>query len=487
MNKKGFSLVELMGVLVILVVITLLATSGYRLVMERIKKNSYENKVSYLETKAVEYANQTGKLQMNVDQLVKSGTIQADNEKGEVISPIDGSLMNCHLIYITEENNQLYGNYTEQEECDIEKIQTENRFLKISAYKTLDNTTLGEKVEEKEWTKENVILVAEFLDSNILLEKIKSITWRSNAKEETVEVENNFDSKNKYLVTAEQIVNSIYTVEIKMEDGTLYQTETYVRIDKQRPIVYDKEIRVEKENEYTASEKEVHVEASDGNGSGIYGYYIGEENRCNEVVYEESESTHYSKKMGMGTFYICVKDKAGNVSEDISTKRVEVKYIDSEPPMIKVKKNPLTLGTEDYEFKNNLEVVWGESGEGSISCNPTISKKTGIYEVICTVIGKNGLEKEVSFEVRHSYPATYVSKTCVREYDCHEYKYCPCGNNHCGDNGPNCGHDGCYPDAMGCCDNCNEITGVSCKKENYECGNYTCPQGGNPINGICYY
>lgn len=474
MNKKGFSLVELMGVIVILLIITLLATNGYRLVSQKVKENSYKNKVSYLETKAVEYANQTGKLEMNVDQLVKEGLITADNEEGKVISPLDGNIMNCHLIYITEENENLYGNYTEQEECNIENLSTENRFLKINVYKTHDNVTLGEKVEGNAWTKENVILVAEFLDQNINKDSIEKLIWRSNAVEEERTIEKDFESKNKYLVTAEQIVNSIYSVEIKLSDGTTYQAQTYVKIDKQRPIVYDSEIRIEKENEYTANDKEVYVEASDGNGSGIYGYYIGEDNRCTDVIYEVSESTHYSVKKPMGTYYVCVKDKAGNLSEDISTKKVIVQYIDSEPPTIKVKNDPLNLGTEDYEFKDNLEVTWGESGEGSISCDPAISKKTGTYEVKCIVIGNNGLKKEISFEARHSYKAkeTNCGRKCGAWIPDPQEKCCSgqCGGSVC-----------CSGETP-----CGMTDGYKCDWWHYGC-DYVCDRGGRLEGDTCYF
>ena len=94
MNNKGFSLVELMVVIVILVIITLLATSGYKMISMRMKETSYKNKINYIETKATEYANKTGQLNTNVDQLVKEGFINADDEDGHVVNPVDGSYMN---------------------------------------------------------------------------------------------------------------------------------------------------------------------------------------------------------------------------------------------------------------------------------------------------------------------------------------------------------------------------------------------------------
>ena len=96
MNNKGFSLVELMVVIVILVIITLLATSGYKNDFYAYeKKLVIKKKINYIETKATEYANKTGQLNTNVDQLVKEGFINADDEDGHVVNPVDGSYMNC--------------------------------------------------------------------------------------------------------------------------------------------------------------------------------------------------------------------------------------------------------------------------------------------------------------------------------------------------------------------------------------------------------
>ena len=67
--------------------------------------------------------------------------------------------------------------------------------------------------------------------------------------------------------------------------------------------------------------KNVVIKASDGNGSGVYGYYLGTSSDCIHASYEESSSNVFEKKMNtVGTYYVCVRDQAGNVSEDTSTK-----------------------------------------------------------------------------------------------------------------------------------------------------------------------
>ena len=493
MKRKGFTLVELLATIVIIAIIILLATSGFGAISKKVKEKAHENLVKYIETKAAEYASETGNLITNVDNLVKLGYVEADNEKGEVISPKDGSILNCHIVDIVKVDVNYYGKYTENIECNLENITIINQNLGVNAYKTSDNITKGEKIESGKWSNQNVILEA-YLGNEIEAEEVTTIIWQSNIGHEQREVNGNFFSQNKYLVTAEQIVNTTYSVTIVLKNGLSYKTQTIVKIDKQRPIIH--EVYIENEKEYTAYDKKITITASDGNGSGIYGYYIGESPNCKEVEYEENSNNTYETRKGEGKYYVCVKDKAGNVSEDISTESIEVKYIDKEPPKIVAKENPKTLGKDDYPFINNTMVTWGKSGEGEISCNPTVSKKTGVYDVTCTAIGKNGLSAIVTFIVNHHYPATFVRATWpTTVYSC-------CKNTGNCWEGPN--------DSINCVYACegignrNECQSRKCEEcpggwtgygsgwcdyfETWvDCSYYSCPQGGSPIGDTCYY
>lgn len=478
MNKKGFTIVELLAVIVVMAVIIILATSGYRNVSQKIKETSYKNKVSYIETSAANYTSETGFTVTNVDNLVKLGYVSADDEEGHVIDPRDGSYMNCHIVNVSKEENNYYGHYTENEECDINNIELINIHLGINIYKTSDNS----KVESGIWTNSNVILEVYFKDETIKKEEVKKIKWTSNIGVEEREVANNFEIQNKYLVEAEQIVNTTYYVEVTLENGTVYQAQTNIKIDKQRPTIYEDEMRIEKESEYTSKEKEVTISATDGNGSGIYGYYIGASDKCNEVSYEENNDNIYTKELDEGTYYVCVKDQVGNVSEEISTKKIEIKYIDREAPKIKVKNDPLSLGTQDYEFRSNIEVEWSISGEGKVSCNPSISKKTGTYEVTCTAIGNNGLSSSITFTARHSYAATPYDCNC----NCRDDRGCHCGTYTCDPWSCLCGAwpSGCckqYFNAQCCL--CDETTITVCDT----CTCYSCPNGGTLSGTTCNY
>ena len=372
--KKGFTIVELMTTIVILAIVTVIGVNSYRGINIKIKETSYENKIKLIETKAEEYASRTGYLATNVDNLVKEGYIEADDEEGNVKDPRDGKIMNCHIVNVREEGENVYGEYTEEEECDNSKVEVVNMHLGIQIKKESDRR----EIENNQWVGENVILEAYFKDENVKEEEVKKITWSSNAGREEKEVNGDFAQKKEYSVKAEQIINTGYSVRIEMNTGVVYQAQVVVKIDKQRPNVYEGETDVEKEGEYTREGKEISISASDGNGSGIYGYYIGSSNRCKEVNYERTENNVYKKKVEEGTYYVCVRDKVGNVSEDISSKRIVVDKIDKTAPTCELEAVG-TMGTNNY-FTSDVSIRFKKAEDRESGVNHTLIDKPNITE-----------------------------------------------------------------------------------------------------------
>ncbi len=496
-KKRGFTIVELLAVIVILAIIITLAVNGYGKVSVNVKQKAFANLKTLIETKAGDYASDTGNLLTNVGELVHTGYIEASDEEGNLKNPVDGSILNCHIVSITKENEVYYGKYSDEEECEVSNLTITNLNLVIKAYETTDGTNKGKEITTGEWTKENILLEAE-LGEKIDKNNVKKITWQSNIETKENEVNNDYDSKNTYVVSAEQIINTTYYVTIEMNDSTSYQTSREVKIDKQRPILY--ETKIENENKWTSSNKKVWVSAGDGSGSGIYGYYIGDNSKCNEVEYTPKESNTYEEEKEVGEYYVCVKDKAGNVSEDESKTKIKVEKIDKEPPKIEVLKEPLKLGKEDYKFETNVKAEWGDSGEGEVNCNPAESLKTGVYNVTCTAVGNNGLMESVTFEVKHNYPATRNPKTCSREeeYNCHTESGRSSVCSHVG--WGYCGNANVVgiPSDCNCLGACAYVcdawehtpwTTRVCdhRTVQYDCSWYSCPSGGTLRGTTCYY
>lgn len=401
MKKKGFTLTELLAVIVVLAILTMLAVGGFGTLSKKLKEKSYENVVSYIETKAASYAEETGNLITNVDNLVKLGYIEADDEKGNVIDPRNGEYLNCHIVNIVKEENNLYGRYSsEEEECKLENLVMNNLNLGINVYTTINNVTKNEQVEANTWVKENVILEV-YLKENLKPEEVTSIIWQSNVSREERKVTGNFNNKNQYLITAEQILNTAYTVTVVLNDTVSYQTQVVVKIDKQSPIVYTKEVYIEKENEYTNNDKKITVSASDGNGSGIYGYFMGETPDCSNVEYEEYESNTYEINKDNGTYYVCVKDKVGNVTAE----KIVIDKVDKTAPTCTITATG-TMGKNDWYISDTLTFTLNPNDEGGsgirtqILSSESLTENTDSFTVTGLVTDHAGNGGECSLTIK---------------------------------------------------------------------------------------
>ena len=412
MKRDGFTIVELLAVIVIMAIIIGVGTTSFTIITDRIQQTALENKKSYIEIQATKYAEETGFLATNIDNLVKLGYIKADNENGKVLNPITGEEMNCQIIRISYDGNYFYAEYTEEEQCNNDYAKS-NVYLKLERYETLaDDGTYEDtnRLEDDEaWTNKNIVLVAHFIDINTDESNVEKVIWHSNAEtiEKEVNEDTSFRDQNFLVVKAEQIIDTFYSVEVVMKDGTIYEAQVPVRIDKQAPIVFNDELKVHVTDIYSGVNNEVKVVASDGNGYGIESYYVGPNNKCSEVSaldYIPNSSTIYTTMVARGVYYVCVKDKLGNLSEEESTKVIDL--VDLIPPELTVRENPLILNATDistiYEFRNNIDANFGIFEEAQISCNPTNSLTLSNNTVTCTALSTNGLASTVSFEVQYN-------------------------------------------------------------------------------------
>ena len=101
-NRKGFTLVELLAVIVILAIIIGIATPAFGALQTRVNQKQYENKISLIEVAALKYADDTNFVAFYVEDLVKAGYLEADRKVGndyQVIDNRDGkTIMNCYII-----------------------------------------------------------------------------------------------------------------------------------------------------------------------------------------------------------------------------------------------------------------------------------------------------------------------------------------------------------------------------------------------------
>lgn len=133
--NKGFTLVELMAVLVLIVIIASIGYAGITAVQRNINQNLWEATVEEIETGAVKYGqdnlnalntNETCNIdgsetrnciEVTVEFLIDSNYIDTDevddSEKEIITNNVTGEIVNDNIVYIYLENNRVYAQYQE--------------------------------------------------------------------------------------------------------------------------------------------------------------------------------------------------------------------------------------------------------------------------------------------------------------------------------------------------------------------------------------
>ena len=131
-NKKGFTLVELLCVIVILALISVMATTGIITLSNKSKENMYCAKLEMISSIASDYAvkyeyelnnstelfNGYKSLKIKVNDLINSGKLETDKDD-KIINPIDDSSLNDKEIILYLKNNQINTYIDSNNICEI--------------------------------------------------------------------------------------------------------------------------------------------------------------------------------------------------------------------------------------------------------------------------------------------------------------------------------------------------------------------------------
>ena len=129
--NKGFTLVELMAVLVLIVIIASIGYAGITAVQRNINQNLWEATVEEIETGAVKYGQDnlsrltstcnygaiSNCLEVTVGFLIERNYVDTDevddSEKEIITNNVTGEIVNDNIVYIYLENNRVYAQYQE--------------------------------------------------------------------------------------------------------------------------------------------------------------------------------------------------------------------------------------------------------------------------------------------------------------------------------------------------------------------------------------
>jgi len=317
MNNKGFTFVELLLTIVVLGIVISIAIPSYTGISKIIRENQRENIIKKIEIAASKYAYDTGDTLIFVDKLVTEGYIDSDDEDDNIKDPINNETMNCYIVEMEKSgdyykarfvDNTKYDNSGDSEKCDISKLQKTSENVSIQV---MNNSSVVS--DTNKWLKGSVSL--KVLTNNTLVIDCANnrCSWSSSSGSNNIGVDEiNINNDNG-------IFNTRYTFQYTVFDSESssierHTTSVNLKIDNEAPIIYNDQITVSNRFIYTNS-KTVKIKASDGNGSGIAGYYLGINNGTNcasTSIASEYQTNNIFSVNESGEYLICVKDNVGN-------------------------------------------------------------------------------------------------------------------------------------------------------------------------------
>lgn len=338
--SKGFTLVELLGVIAILAVIVTISVPVFNKVKKTTLEKQYKNVVTTIETAAEKYAKETYITKVSVEDLIGGGYLSADDQE-KIYNPIDKSSLNCYMV-VTKNENGVYLSEFKEDENLIDKNN--------NACKKYENTydvhicVVGEtncSDDSSKWYNRDVVL-------NVKLPK--DVDLATVSYEWTSTVGDNFTTPT-INVGADSLKTATYTVSVNYKKGDKVftgKTSKEIKIDKQKPTI---DLEVSNENVWS-KDKTITANGIDGIGSGIKGYLFFNDINVTCPVnldgYKVKNSINVSQNQN---YKICVADNSGNIS-DIKNDRLNIKFIDIEVPNLAINfdKDNLYIRTKTLKF-----------------------------------------------------------------------------------------------------------------------------------------
>ena len=391
-NKKGFTLVELLSVIVLLGIIITIGLFSISSIRKTILDRQYKNLKTEIELAAEKYYQDTESTIFYVQTLLDEGYIKADNSSLNIYSPIDSNIMNCYMINVVDGKATL-DDKNKNEECNAE----------IAGNYELKIVRENDKTSDK-WYKESEELSAVKSDNSV--DDSLIYTWTTDLNPNTIWDKRKFDLKN-LLNEKGGVINDVFYVQANSQDtDKVYRSAgKRIKIDMVKPIIDSADAG--EQNDWV-KQRDVTIKAHDL-GSGIVGYLFSDKSDCSgnfeKLTKPQNEFTLKRTFKSNGEYYFCLIDDAGNISD---SEKIVIQKVDGIPPKC-------YYSGESTEYIKGIRVItYGciddesgcatlKVGSATSTCDPSTStncsKLTNTYSYKDTTITDKITNKIGSFTI----------------------------------------------------------------------------------------
>ena len=409
-KHKGFSIPELLAVIVIMGILVTIATTSYNGISKAIKEKIYNDKINLIKTKALEYVGDNGVdvATISVAKLISEGYLDAENDTdgNEKISNPLGGYFDCYKIDINRNLDDYDVSISSSDNCSLAETDILSSNIRITAYEansdTLNNDNKLGTNKDIKWSKNDVYLFVEPSSLGDLGKEKMTITWSINGnnkeKNGQMAAAANTDTTyaNVYKIETSYLFDSTVMVKIQTSKGLLSKSVN-VKIDKEAPT-----LTLDSNASYETSSKVITFNGSDGSGSGFGKYaYALIKSESETPVFNIKQSENHLEIYENGTYYAYAKDQVGNVSK-VAT--INITNIDNSKPACKNPEN-------STEWKTSYTYTYGCSSDAGSGCatpdkTETTTDEGEFKKVNWTIKDNIGNTRECSYNV-----ATMVDKT----------------------------------------------------------------------------
>ena len=372
-NKKGFTLIELIAVLVVLSILIASSVAVFINIRNSVLEKEKSNLITYLETKAIEYANETNVTAVSVEDLIKIGLIKPDDET-DIYDPVTRESMNCYIINLVWEDGEYKAKFGSNVGKNGTTCNEYTRRKNLVICQVVGNNC--NDIKNEQWFKDDITIGLKFVNGKrIIKESGYEISWKSNTGISSIEdtIKTNVDL----------IANINYTAKV-IKDNEVSEASQIVNIDKEAPLINEIKYNIN-----WSKSKEIEIIASDGLGSGVEGYVIVLENEKCSGYNTNNKITIKSN----GNYKVCIRDKAGNETEKV----IKVSTIDTKPenPIISASdgiasgnfhsKDYILSWKSTYNGTQDLVYYYGTDKTKMINKGTSVGAKKEQYNVIMYV------------------------------------------------------------------------------------------------------